>query len=102
MDFVKTVQSIDFSSVGATNVLPLDIKDAVVKEKLSIMLYEKIRSSTGAPHDVLKYSEFTHLLGLNHQLLRFTVKVFPLPLSIIVGYLRGILRTIRPIKAAVV
>lgn len=59
MGFIETVQSIDFTAVGATNVLPLDIKDAVIKEKLSVMLYAKYFSKETAK-PVLKYSEFKH------------------------------------------
>ena len=57
--FIETVQRIDFSAVGATGLLPLDIKDAVVKEKLSVMLYDKyFLGNTLKPN--LKYSEFIH------------------------------------------
>lgn len=59
MGFIETVQIIDFTAVGATNLLPLDIKDAVVKEKLSVMLYVKYYSGK-MEWPVLKYSEFAH------------------------------------------
>lgn len=59
MGFIETVQSIDFTAVGATNLLPLDIKDAVVKEKLSVMLYVKYYSKK-SQWPSLKYSEFAH------------------------------------------
>lgn len=60
MSFIETVQSIDFSAVGATNILPLDIKDSVVKEKLSVMISTEYLSKKETPKPVLKYSEFLH------------------------------------------
>ena len=57
--FIETVQRIDFSAVGATGLLPLDIKYAVVKEKLSVMLYAKYFSQQ-TQRPVLKHSEFVH------------------------------------------
>ena len=65
MGFIETVQSIDFTAVGTTNVLPLDIRDAVVKEKLSVMLFaEYFSKDTERP--VLKYSEFIHPTDMPH------------------------------------
>ena len=60
MGFIETVQSIDFTAVGATNVLPLDIRDAVVKEKLSVMLFAEYFSKPTSDKPILKYSEFEH------------------------------------------
>ena len=65
MGFIETVQCIDFTAVGATNVLPLDIKDAVIKEKLSVMLFaEYFSKDTERP--VLKHSEFIHPTDMPH------------------------------------
>ena len=61
MDFTETAQIIDYSAIGATNILPLDIKDAVVKEKLSVLLFaEYFAKSSHKPKPVLKFSEFEH------------------------------------------
>ena len=61
MSFLETVQSIDFRAVGATGLLPLDISEAVIKEKLSLMLYAKyISTPAGEDYDYMRYSEFVH------------------------------------------
>ena len=58
--FIETIQNINFGAVGATGLLPLDIKDAVVKEKMSVMLYAKYFSKTETDKPNLTYSEFEH------------------------------------------
>lgn len=59
MSFFETIQSIDFSSIGSTNILPLDISDAVVKEKISLMLFAGVLTKESVK-PVLKYSELEH------------------------------------------
>jgi len=61
MDFTETTQSIDFSAIGATNILPLDITDAVFREKLSVSLInEYLKGEEKKSWPVLKYNEFVH------------------------------------------
>jgi hypothetical protein len=75
MSFVETVQSIDFRAVGATGLLPLDISEAVIKEKLSLMLYARYISETGAAYDSLCHSEIKHPSDRKNNTYQFTVKV---------------------------
>ena len=58
--FIETIQNINFGAVGATGLLPLDIRFAVVKEKMSVMLYARYFSKTETDKPNLTYSEFEH------------------------------------------
>ena len=60
-NYIRTVRNIDFTAVGATGLLPLDISEAVIKEKLSLMLYARyISTPAGEDYDYMRYSEFVH------------------------------------------
>ena len=56
MSLQEILKSVYFSTVGSTNLKPLDINDAVVKEKLSFLLLFELRKHEHPP--VLYYSTF--------------------------------------------
>ena len=59
MTLFESLQRIDFTAVGSTNLLPLDISKAIIKEKLSVLILSSILSNPNASPD-LSYSEFHH------------------------------------------
>ena len=59
MILFESLQRIDFTAVGSTNLLPLDISKAIIKEKLSVLILSAILSNQEASSD-LSYSEFHH------------------------------------------
>ena len=65
----ETLQKVDFSAVGSTNLMPLDIRSAVLKEKLSVLILSSILHSRkndersrafSASSPEFSYSEFHH------------------------------------------
>lgn len=54
----ETLQKVDFSAVGSTNLMPLDIRSAVLKDKLSFLIFSSLSESRCVPD--LSYSEFRH------------------------------------------
>ncbi len=53
----EIVQTVDFSRVGSTDLKPMDISDAVVKEKLSFLLLTELKKNGLPP--VLHYTTFS-------------------------------------------
>ena len=56
MLLTEILQNVYFSTVGSTDLKPLDINDAVVKEKLSFLLLFELKKHEHPP--VLYYSTF--------------------------------------------
>ena len=82
----EIVKDIDFGAVGSTDLEPLDFKSAILKEKLSVMLFAKCCSTAKTAPDNLLYSEFRHPYIENNSLIRFTVEsgrnVYSAPVSL--------------------
>ena len=57
MSLQEILKSVYFSTVGSTDLKPLDINDAVVKEKLSFLLLFELKKRVHPP--VLYYSTFS-------------------------------------------
>ena len=68
---LSVIEKIDFTAVGATNLKPLDVSDALVKEKLSfLILAGRMKDPTYNP--TLDYSEFEHA---SHDLLKHNFNI---------------------------
>ena len=59
MILFEALQKIDFTEVGSTNLLPLDIGNAIIKDKLSVLIFSSLLSGAKADQD-FSYSEFHH------------------------------------------
>jgi hypothetical protein len=56
---LSVTDKIDFTPVGATNLKPLDVSDALIKEKLSFLILDaRMKDPTYNPR--LKYNEYEH------------------------------------------
>ena len=79
----EIVKDIDFGAVGSTDLEPLDFKSAILKEKLSVMLFAKCCSTSKTAPDNLLYSEFRHPYIEDNSLILFTIEVrIPVPVPI--------------------
>jgi len=55
----ELLQKLDFTAVGSTNLMPLDFDSAVLKEKLSVMIFSLLMWGATDDHELL-YSELRH------------------------------------------
>ena len=61
----EIVKGIDFDAVGSTNLKTLDFGNAILKEKLSFMIYADLIQNTVGSN--LEHSEFHHPLMVSHK-----------------------------------